>query len=187
MTEYAGYTIKWVTLPWERQQAYALRQRVFCLEQGLFAGDDLDDIDNHAHLLVALGSVGGWHDDVVGTVRIHELQPGVWMGSRLAVDSAYRRQGQLGPTLIRLAVCSAHALGCREFYAQVQYQNEPLFRRMHWHALSWQTLHGVRHADMQADLTFYPPCNDPQSGMVITSRAPKRPEEMPGFLTGAVR
>ncbi|PLL91618.1 histone acetyltransferase, partial [Klebsiella pneumoniae] len=22
MNEYAGYTIKWVTLPWEREQAY---------------------------------------------------------------------------------------------------------------------------------------------------------------------
>ncbi|MBL2080906.1 histone acetyltransferase, partial [Klebsiella pneumoniae] len=25
MNDYAGYTIKWVTLPWEREQAYALR------------------------------------------------------------------------------------------------------------------------------------------------------------------
>ncbi|KGT95408.1 histone acetyltransferase [Erwinia typographi] len=185
MTEYAGYTIKWITLPWERQQAYALRQRVFCLEQGLFEGDDLDDIDRHARLLVALGSVGGWHDEVVGTVRIHQLEPGVWMGSRLAVESAYRRQGQLGSTLIRLAVCSAHALGCRAFYAQVQHQNEPLFRRMHWQTLEWQTLHGVRHARMQADLNFYPPCHDPLSGMVINATARKRTPDMPVFLTGA--
>ncbi|WP_244193662.1 MSMEG_0567/Sll0786 family nitrogen starvation N-acetyltransferase [Pantoea cypripedii] len=183
MNHYAGYTIKWVTLPWERRQAYALRQRVFCQEQGLFEGDDLDDIDGHARLLVALGSVGGWHDEVVGTVRIHELSPGVWMGSRLAVDNAYRRQGQLGPTLIRLAVCSAHALGCREFYAQVQHQNEPLFRRMHWHTLEWLDLRGVRHARMQADLNFYPPCYDPLSGMVINTPV-RKPAEIPIFLTG---
>ncbi|WP_227635090.1 MSMEG_0567/Sll0786 family nitrogen starvation N-acetyltransferase, partial [Klebsiella pneumoniae] len=103
--------MKWVTLPWEREQAYALRRQVFCREQGLFADDDRDEIDDHAHLLVALGCVAGWHDRVVGTVRIHQQSPGVWLGSRLAVDAAYRRQGQLGPTLIRLAVCSAHALG----------------------------------------------------------------------------
>ena len=133
MNDYAGYTIKWVTLPWEREQAYALRRQVFCREQGLFADDDRDEIDDHAHLLVALGCVAGWHDRVVGTVRIHQQSPGVWLGSRLAVDAAYRRQGQLGPTLIRLAVCSAHALGCEAFYAQVQHQNEPLFRRMRWH------------------------------------------------------
>lgn len=184
MHHYAGYTIKWVTLPWERQQAYALRQRVFCHEQQLFTGHDLDDIDQHAHLLVALGSVAGWHDEVVGTVRIHQLEPGIWMGSRLAVDSAYRRQGQLGPTLIRLAVCSAHALGCTAFYAQVQHQNEPMFRRMHWQTLDWLELRGVKHARMQADLDYYPPCHDPQSGMVINTAPRRRVAEMPDFLTG---
>ena len=59
MNDYAGYTIKWVTLPWEREQAYALRRQVFCREQGLFADDDRDEIDDHAHLLVALGCVAG--------------------------------------------------------------------------------------------------------------------------------
>ncbi|MDF7649678.1 GNAT family N-acetyltransferase [Erwiniaceae bacterium L1_54_3] len=184
MNHYAGYTIKWVTLPWERQQAYALRQRVFCQEQGLFVGDDRDDIDSEARLLVALGSVAGWHDEVVGTVRIHQPEPGIWVGSRLAVDSAYRRQGQLGPTLIRLAVCSAHALGCQAFYAQVQHQNEPLFRRMHWQTLDWLDLRGVRHARMQADLTFYPPCHDPHSGMVIHTATRQRTAALPTFLTG---
>ena len=96
MNDYAGYTIKWVTLPWEREQAYALRRQVFCREQGLFADDDRDEIDDHAHLLVALGCVAGWHDRVVGTVRIHQQSPGVWLGSRLAVDAAYRRQGAAG-------------------------------------------------------------------------------------------
>lgn len=185
MNHYAGYTIKWVTLPWERQKAYDLRQRVFCQEQQLFQGDDRDDIDKHARLLVALGSVGGWHDEVVGTVRIHQPEPGVWMGSRLAVDSLYRRQGQLGPTLIRLAVCSAHALGCTAFYAQVQHQNEPLFRRMHWHTLDNFDLHGVRHVRMQADLNFYPPCHDPRSGMVIGSATRPRVAWTADFLTGA--
>ncbi|MDQ1214998.1 MSMEG_0567/Sll0786 family nitrogen starvation N-acetyltransferase [Pantoea anthophila] len=184
MNEYAGYTIKWVTLPWEREQAYALRRQVFCREQELFADDDRDEIDDHAHLLVALGCVAGWHDRVVGTVRIHQQSPGVWLGSRLAVDAAYRRQGQLGPMLIRLAVCSAHALGCEAFYAQVQHQNEPLFRRMRWQTLDWLELRGVRHARMQADLAFYPPCDDPRSGMVIPASRPPRTADAAAFLTG---
>lgn len=184
MRDYTGYTIKWVTLPWEQEQAYALRQRVFCHEQKIFNDHDIDDTDKSARLLVALGSVGGWHEEVVGTVRINEDAPGVWSGSRLAVDSQFRRQGQLGATLIRLAVCSANALGCREFYAQVQHQNEPLFRRMHWKTLTWLSLRGVRHARMQADLSFYPPCHDPLSGMVIASSRRSRPSELPAFLTG---
>lgn len=184
MEHYAGYAIKWVTLPWERQQAHALRQRVFCQEQRLFDNDDRDEIDRHAHLLVALGSIGGWHDKVVGTVRIHQPEQGIWIGSRLAVERDYRRQGQLGPTLIRLAVCSANALGCDAFYAQVQHQNEPLFRRMHWQTLDWLELRGVRHARMEANLDFYPPCHDPQSGMVINT-IPRRPGvEATHFFTG---
>ncbi|MDN7184907.1 histone acetyltransferase, partial [Klebsiella pneumoniae] len=102
----------------------------------------------------------------------------------LAVDAAYRRQGQLGPTLIRLAVCSAHALGCEAFYAQVQHQNEPLFRRMRWQTLEWLELRGVRHARMQADLAFYPPCDDPRSGMVIPTSRPPRTADAAAFLTG---
>ncbi len=38
----------------------------------------------------------------------------MWWGSRLAVDSDFRRIGAIGATLIRLAVCSAHAMGCTE-------------------------------------------------------------------------
>lgn len=184
MKNYPGYTIKWVTLPWEQQQAYALRQRVFCQEQGLFEEHDLDEIDQHAHLLVALGGIAGWHEEVVGTVRIHKHQPGVWFGSRLAVDDRFRRQGQLGATLIRLAVSSAHALGCREFYAHVQQQNEVLFRRLHWETLDTMTLRGVPHAFMQADLAHYPPCHDPQSGMVVSGRPQRIAAELAPLLMG---
>lgn len=178
MSGYPEYTIKWVTLPWERRQAYALRQRVFCQEQGLFEQHDLDEIDSQAKLLVALGTLAGWHEEVVGTVRIHQPRPGIWFGSRLAVDDRFRRQGRLGPMLIRLAVSSAHALGCKEFYAHVQQQNEPLFKRMHWRTLDSITLRGIPHAFMQADLTHYPPCHDPLSGMVLGGRLPRVPAEL---------
>lgn len=181
---YPEYTIKWVTLPWERTQAYALRRRVFCQEQGIFEHDDLDDIDGHAHLLVALGNLAGWHEEVVGTVRIHQPQPGVWFGSRLAVDGSYRRQGQLGPTLIRLAVSSANALGCQAFYAHVQAQNVPLFQRMHWQSLEKMTLRGIPHVMMQADLSHYPPCYDPNSGMVLGGRTGRVPQELAPALSG---
>ena len=71
-------------------------------------------------------------DRVVGTVRIHEEAPSVWWGSRLAVENDYRRIGAIGATLIRLAVSSAHAMGCKTFLAHVQAQNGPLFRQMRW-------------------------------------------------------
>ncbi|TXI82104.1 MULTISPECIES: MSMEG_0567/Sll0786 family nitrogen starvation N-acetyltransferase [unclassified Cupriavidus] len=158
------YRIRWATAPWEVSAAMQLRRAVFCTEQGLFDGDDRDEIDDIAQLLVAVRSEAGANDEVVGTVRIHESEPGVWYGSRLAVAAAWRNHGKIGATLIRLAVSSAHALGCRRFLAHVQSQNEPLFRRLHWRSLGEETLLGRPHHRMEADLHHYPPCTTPHVG-----------------------
>ncbi|SAL24184.1 MSMEG_0567/Sll0786 family nitrogen starvation N-acetyltransferase [Caballeronia humi] len=162
----AGYIVKWTTLPWEADEAYKLRRAVFCIEQGIFIGDDRDEIDDRAQLLVAVSCIAGMPEQVVGTVRIHEEEPGLWFGSRLAVHAAFRRHGKLGATLIRLAVSSAHALGCETFLAHVQSQNAPLFHALHWTTLKEEAMHGRSHHLMQADLDFYPPCRTPHSGFV---------------------
>lgn len=165
------YLVKWTTLPWEEEGAYALRRAVFCEEQGIFAGDDRDETDQRAQLLVALACVAGMPDQVVGTVRIHQEEPGLWFGSRLAVHAAFRRHGKLGATLIRLAVTSANAVGCHTFLAHVQSQNVPLFRRMHWQVIREEILLGRSHHLMQADLAHYPPCATPRSGFVTQARS----------------
>jgi putative N-acetyltransferase (TIGR04045 family) len=180
---YSEYTVKWVTLPWEANEAYALRRRVFCAEQELFEEDDRDEIDDRAQLLVVLGGIGGWHEQVVGTVRIHQESPGLWYGSRLAVDPAFRTQGHLGATLIKLAVSSAHALGCRQFLAHVQAQNEVLFRRLHWLRLGEEMIRNRPHVIMEAQLAHYPPCADPRSGFVVRSRGRRNIDELAPCLT----
>lgn len=161
------YRIKWATLPWEVEQAHKLRRAVFCIEQGIFVGDDRDEVDAQAQLLVAVSCVAGMSEQIVGTVRIHETAPREWLGSRLAVHAAFRRHGKIGSTLIRLAVTSAHALGCDRFLAHVQSQNVPLFRRLRWDVLGEETLLGRPHHLMQAQLEHYPPCVTPQSGFVV--------------------
>jgi putative N-acetyltransferase (TIGR04045 family) len=162
----AEYRVKFATDAWERREAAALRRQVFCEEQGIFSGDDRDDIDAVAITLVAISSLGVAPHDVVGTVRIHEAEPGVWWGSRLAVAADYRRIGALGSSLIRLAVCSANARGCRRFYAHVQSQNALLFRRLHWRTIKETELCGRPHHFMQADLAYYPPISDPETGFL---------------------
>jgi putative N-acetyltransferase (TIGR04045 family) len=162
----AAYRVKFATEAWERREAAALRRQVFCEEQGIFVDDDRDDIDAIAIPLVVISSLGVAPHDVVGTVRIHEAEPGVWWGSRLAVAPDYRRIGALGSSLIRLAVCSAHARGCRRFYAHVQSQNALLFRRLHWHTIEETDLRGRPHHFMQADLAYYPPIADPEIGFL---------------------
>ena len=164
-----GFRVKWADEGWEIAQARRLRRAVFCAEQGVFLGDDLDVIDGHAQPLVAVSQVGGMPDQVVGTVRIHHDTDGLWWGSRLAVHPAYRHLGRLGATLIRLAVCSAHARGARVFLAHVQAHNQPMFEKLNWQPLKAEQLHGRPHVLMQADLASYPPCHDPVTG--FTTRA----------------
>jgi putative N-acetyltransferase (TIGR04045 family) len=164
------FRVKWATLPWEIQEAHALRRAVFCVEQGVFVGDDRDATDERAQLLVALSCVAGMPEQVVGTVRIHEDEPGLWFGSRLAVHAAFRSHAKIGATLIRLAVSSAHAQGCETFLAHVQAQNVPLFQRLHWTSLKEETIFGRVHHLMRAQLSAYPPCATPQSGFVALAR-----------------
>jgi putative N-acetyltransferase (TIGR04045 family) len=163
-------TVKFATADWERAGAMALRRQVFCREQRIFEGDDRDATDARAITLVALAPIFGVPDHVVGTVRIHEEAPGVWAGSRLAVDLSYRRMGAIGTGLIRLAVCSAHARGCHRFLAQVQARNAELFHRLHWRTLEEITLHGLPHHFMEADLDHYPPFGTGETGFVTMIR-----------------
>jgi putative N-acetyltransferase (TIGR04045 family) len=165
------FQIKFAVEPWERRAAAALRRAVFCAEQGLFDGDDRDAIDAVAIPLVAVSFVGVAADAVVGTVRIHEAEAGLWWGSRLAVAQDCRGVGALGAGLVRLAVASAHARGCRRFLAHVQAQNALLFTRLHWRTLEQRELHGRPHHLMEADLDFYPPFAAPETGFVALRKA----------------
>jgi putative N-acetyltransferase (TIGR04045 family) len=165
-----AFVIKPARQPWERRDALALRRTVFCGEQGLFAGDDRDAIDDQAELLVAVAQLAGMPDRVVGTVRIHERTPGTWYGSRLAVERSLRRHGGLGSGLIELAVRTARSGGARVFLAHVQSQNVPLFQRLHWHSLEEVVLQGRPHHFMRADLACYPPLADPEQGLLVVQR-----------------
>lgn len=151
------YVVRLARTPWEKAGFYALRREVFCTEQHIFSGDDRDEIDDVAIPVIAACCVAGMPDRVVGAVRIHEAETGVWRGSRLAVQAEHRKLGRIGAELIRMAVSTAHSLGATRFLAQVQEQNVLFFRRLYWKSLGEVILHGLPHRDMQADLTRYPP------------------------------
>lgn len=164
------YQVKFATSEWERREALALRRAVFCNEQKIFEEDDRDAIDDHAIPIVALSMMGVAADRLAGTVRIHQAEPGLWWGSRLAVHQDFRRIGALGATLIKLAVSSANAIGCRKFLANVQVQNGLLFRRLHWRVVDEIEIFGQPHLRMEADLGKYPPCPTPEAGFVALPR-----------------
>lgn len=167
-----SHRVKFATFPWEVEGARRLRRAVFVNEQKVFDRDDADQIDAEAITIVALASSCGWEDEVVGTVRIHRgAEPNEWWGSRLAVARDYRRQAGLGTSLIRLAVSSAHAMGCTRFLAKVQSRNALLFQRLHWETLEELDYHGQPHHFMEADLAFYPPIADGATGFVTRTAA----------------
>lgn len=160
--------IKLATSSAERAATQRLRRAVFCDEQGLFDGDDSDATDFTALPIAAVLSMPGLADRVIGTVRIHEQESGIWWGSRLAVAREARRQASVGSGLIRLAVGTAHALGCHTFLAHVQSQNVPMFEHLNWHSLFACDLHGRPHHLMQADLSHYPRIADGDIGFLCT-------------------
>ena len=167
------FRVKFATTVWERRACAALRRQVFCTEQGIFADDDRDAIDEHAIPICAFSMLGGDADALVGTVRIHEVleRPGEWWGSRLAVAKTFRGTAALGAGLIQVAVSAAHARGCTRFLAHVQNQNVRLFQALHWASLAAIDLHGRPHHLMQADLAAYPPMHDPEHGLVTFRKA----------------
>jgi len=154
------YRVKFATDAWERREAPHCGARCSCVEQGIFADEDRDSIDEVAIPIVAISS---FRRRLAGGCR-HGPNPSdrarVWWGSRLAVASDYRRIGAPRSALIRLAVSSAHAMGCQRFFAHVQSQNAILFRRLHWDTIDELKIHGRPHHFMQANLAHYPPITD---------------------------
>lgn len=148
------YQFELAQSPAEIRGYFALRKAIFCEEQGIFAGSDLDDIDQFAYPIVAIEPE---HQKVAGVVRIYESEPNLWYGGRLGVHQDYRRVGQIGKGLIYKAVTTAHGWGCTKFLATVQLQNVRFFKRQHWHSLKEIEICDRPHHLMEADLNFYPP------------------------------
>jgi hypothetical protein len=161
----------------EELDAYwKLRREIFCEEQAIFQGTDRDAVDAKAIPIICRSLIAGMPDSVVGVVRIDEREPGIWYGSRLGVKADFRNIkrlspgvairnhlpisrgfGALGAGLIYKAVSTARALGCLEFLATVQHQNERFFQRLHWDTLGELELFGLTHVKMRADLRYYRP------------------------------
>ncbi|HEX4339198.1 MAG TPA: MSMEG_0567/Sll0786 family nitrogen starvation N-acetyltransferase [Polyangiaceae bacterium] len=151
----ADIGFKLATEAWELDAYHALRRRIFCAEQGIFAEDDRDAIDERATPIVALARMAGVSEEVAGVVRIWEEEPGEWFGGRLGTDREHRKNGNIGPGLIRLAVRTACRRGCARFRATVQQRNVKLFERLGWSVTDEVVLFGIPHARMQAELSRF--------------------------------
>jgi len=158
----------------EHAAYFELRRSVFCGEQGLFAGDDRDDVDARAFPIVCLaaGGEGEGPTRVAGVVRIWEDAPGDWWGGRLAVAPELRALAAVGRRLVQTAVGTARAWGALRFRATVQRPNVAFFRRLRWHSLEETVIRGQLHHLMEADLAAYAAVEQPRpdGGRVMLGR-----------------
>ena len=154
---------------------YRIRKRIFCDEQRIFRGSDIDEKDFGSIPIIAVNHYCGSPDEIVGVVRIYEEKKREWFGGRLGVVQAYRsfskfvcpnlfREKKVSPlytmsvaaALIYRAVSLANHIGCDKFSAHVQEQNVKLFERLYWNVVGEKQIHGVTHVLMKADLEAYP-------------------------------
>jgi ElaA protein len=103
----AGVAIRWVAGPADMRGAFALRERVFCGEQGVAREEEIDARDAQALHLVALAPDGHM---VIGTLRLLLDGEAAKVG-RVAVAREWRRRG-IALRMLELALAAARERGC---------------------------------------------------------------------------
>lgn len=128
---------------------FSVRREVFVEEQRLFDDTDRDRWDDTALHVVAVAD-----GDVVGAVRLYQLdEAGLWQGDRLSVSEHARKLGAGGP-LVRFAVAKAGELGGHLMIARIQAPIVPLFRRLGWDRVGGLIdYRGVAHQRMTIPLS----------------------------------
>jgi putative N-acetyltransferase (TIGR04045 family) len=128
---------------------HAIRHQVFVVEQAIFAEADVDVRDDDSATIRVLGRCDG---AAAGSVRLYELERGLWQGDRLAVLPDYRVLG-LGAPLVRCAVALAGAHGGSTMIAHIQLPNVAFFRRLGWRlAGDVESYAGLPHQPMSIGL-----------------------------------
>jgi ElaA protein len=115
-------TVRWALGETDFAGAIAVRQRVFCLEQGVPHEDELDGRDEEALHVVAVEANSA---RILGTLRLlfegHTAKVG-----RVAVDADARRRG-VASKMLELALDGARAHGCTAARLAAQVQATELY------------------------------------------------------------
>jgi predicted GNAT family N-acyltransferase len=101
-------TLRWIDGEGELGGALALRERVFCDEQGVPPAEERDGLDAEAtHLLALAGD-----DELVGTLRVVRVRRQAKIG-RVAVKRSWRRRG-VASAMLDEALARAARDGARQ-------------------------------------------------------------------------
>jgi putative N-acetyltransferase (TIGR04045 family) len=116
--------IRWARGPEDVRGAFAVRERVFCEEQGVPREEEIDERDAHALHLVALDPEGR---RVIGTLRLLVDTDRAKVG-RVAVEREWRRRG-IAARMLELALSRARELGCVRARLAAQLTATSVYRR----------------------------------------------------------
>ena len=132
--------------PAELEQALAVRERVFCGEQGVTPEGERDGHDAGAEHLVAVD--GG---RVIGTCRVY-VRDGVARLGRMAVEPAARGRG-IGAELLVAAERAARAAGARRVRLHAQVAARSLYARGGYEQVGERFVEeGIDHVTMERAL-----------------------------------
>ncbi len=116
--------IRWAAGRDDVRGAFALREQVFCEEQGVPREEELDEHDEHALHLVALDPESG---AVVGTLRLLIDRDRAKIG-RVAVEREWRRRG-VALRMLRLALDAARERDSRQVRLAAQLDAVALYEK----------------------------------------------------------
>lgn len=120
----ADIVIRWANSAEEVRDALALRELVFCGEQGVPLSEERDRLDEEASHLVALSPES---QRVIGTLRLLVSGEAAKVG-RVAVDRAWRRRG-VALRMLELALERAREQGCVRARLAAQLEAIELYRQ----------------------------------------------------------
>ena len=120
----APIAVRWAADPAELRAAIAVREEVFCREQGVPVDEELDGLDDRALHLVALDP-----EDrrVIATLRLIIAGTEAKIG-RVAVEREWRRRG-IATRMLQVALAGARERGCLSARLAAQLQATRLYEQ----------------------------------------------------------
>jgi predicted GNAT family N-acyltransferase len=117
-------TIRWATGSGDVEDAFRVRERVFCGEQGVTREEELDGLDDGALHLVAFDPD---RTRVVGTLRLL-VDDGKARVGRVAVERDWRGRG-IASRMLDIALARARDRGCEQVRLAAQLEATGLYER----------------------------------------------------------
>jgi predicted GNAT family N-acyltransferase len=116
--------VRWVAGEEEMRGAIAVREEVFCREQGVSRAEELDGRDEEARHVVAPAPGGG---QVIGTARVLVDGEDAKIG-RVAVERVWRHRG-IASRMLDLTLDGARERGCTRARLAAQIEAAALYER----------------------------------------------------------